>query len=195
MPVHTKQHKNSNFVQRIVARATVLFRVTGMNERASERGFTLLIAALVASIVLALGASIFALAQKEVTLSSIGRDSQFAFYAADTAAECALYWDFRFNYFATATPAGVADPTCDQEALNATGRSDTYPYTMTSERMDLFRDATPIGDFCAEISVTKSLDPVTSALRTVIHADGYSSPCASVDTNPRTLQRSVELHY
>lgn len=160
-----------------------------------DKGFTLLIAALIASIVLALGASIFSLAQKEVTLSSIGRDSQFAFYAADAAAECALYWDFRFNYFATSTPAGVADPTCDQDALNASGRSETYPYTMTSERMDLFRDATPIGDFCAQVSVTKSLDPSTGSLRTLIHADGYSTSCASVDTNPRTLQRSVELHY
>ena len=67
-------------------------------EKKNEAGFTLLIAALVASVVLALGASIFDLAQKEVTLSSIGRDSQFAFYAADTAAECALYWDFRYSY-------------------------------------------------------------------------------------------------
>jgi len=63
-----------------------------------SRGFTLLLAALVASIVLALGTSIYEIATKEVQLSSLGRDSQFAFYAADTAAECALYWDFRYNY-------------------------------------------------------------------------------------------------
>lgn len=166
-----------------------------------ERGFTLLIAALISSIVLALGASIFALAQKEVTLSSIGRDSQFAFYAADTAAECALYWDFRFSYFGTSTPpdnqvhfeSGIEDPKCDGQSLNITDQPQTYPYTMTSERMDLFRDATST---CVQVSVTKSLDPPpSSALRTLIHADGYSTPCASIDTNPRTLQRSVELHY
>lgn len=159
-----------------------------------NRGFTLLLAALISSIVLALGASIFALAQKEVTLSSIGRDSQFAFYTADAIAECALYWDFRFNYFATATPAGVPEPTCDGALLNATGRSETYPYTMASARVDLFQDATPIGDFCAQVSVTKSVD-AGGALRTLIHADGYSVNCASVDTSPRALQRSVELRY
>jgi Tfp pilus assembly protein PilX len=69
-----------------------------------ERGFTLMLAALVSSIVLALGTSIYEIAQKEVQLSALGRDSQFAFYAADTAAECALYWDFRYSYFATSSP-------------------------------------------------------------------------------------------
>ncbi len=161
----------------------------------SSRGFTLLLAALISSIVLALGASIFALAQKEITLSSLGRDSQFAFYAADAAAECALYWDFRFNYFGTSTPPGVPDPTCDGQLLNAAGRAQTYPYTMTSVKMDIFQDVKPVGDFCVQAFVTKSIDPSTSALRTLIHADGYSVPCASVETNARTLQRSVELHY
>ncbi|KKW45527.1 MAG: hypothetical protein UY98_C0044G0005 [Candidatus Kaiserbacteria bacterium GW2011_GWA2_58_9] len=73
----------------------------------SQKGFTLLLAALVSSIVLALGTSIFQLAQKELTLSSIGRDSQFAFYAADSGAECALYWDVRYQRFPTSTPASV----------------------------------------------------------------------------------------
>lgn len=158
-----------------------------------ERGFTLLLAALVSSIVLALGASIFTLAQKEITLSSLGRDSQFAFYAADTAVECALYWDFRYSYFGTSSPPGI-DPTCDGQTLNATGRSDTYPYTMTSAAMELFQDVQPIGHFCTQVSVTKSLD-ASSAVRTVIHADGYSVGCDSIETSSRTLQRSVELRY
>ena len=67
----------------------------------AQAGFTLLLAALVASIVLALGSSIFTIAKKQVTLSSLGRDSQFAFYAADTIAECALYYDVRFAAFVT----------------------------------------------------------------------------------------------
>ena len=40
----------------------------------SNRGFTLLLAALVATIVLALASSIFTIAQKQLILSSIGRD-------------------------------------------------------------------------------------------------------------------------
>ena len=57
----------------------------------NQKGFTLLLAALVASITLSLGAAIYSITLKQITLSSIGRDSQFAFYAADTLSECALY--------------------------------------------------------------------------------------------------------
>lgn len=150
-----------------------------------EAGFTLLLAALVASIAVALGASIFGIAQKELTLSSIGRDSQFAFYAADTAAECALYWDVRHDYFALTTPGGV-EPICDSQTLTVTGHDTSYPYTMVFQ-------FEPNGH-CADVSVTKSLN-ASNILATVIRADGFSVDCASTEGNPRTLQRSVELHY
>jgi len=178
----------------------------------ASRGFTLLLAALVSSIVLAVGAAIFGIAQKQVLLSAIGRDSQFAFYAADTAAECALYWDFRCNYFATSTELTTCDnpnPTCDTRQLEATGRPTAapyYPYTMVSARMDFFSDVEISGDLCAQVQVLKcqgTLNPdgsctpgdSTAPIRTLIHADGYSTNCASVDTSARALQRSVELRY
>jgi Tfp pilus assembly protein PilX len=57
-----------------------------MHPLRSQKGFTLLLAALVSTIVLALGAAIYGLVVKELALSSLGRDSQFAFFAADTGA-------------------------------------------------------------------------------------------------------------
>lgn len=169
-----------------------------------QAGFTLLLAALVTSVVLALGAAIFQIAQKQLALSSIGRDSQFAFYAADTAAECALYWDFRFGYFATSTPTSVVapDPRCDGISMNVTTISGNpsvspyYPYTKSSARMDFFQDASfSSGGYCAEVTVTKTFDQPTQAIKTVIHADGYSVNCAAVSNSSRALQRSVELKY
>jgi hypothetical protein len=146
------------------------------------RGFTLLLSVLIAAIVLALATSIFQIARKEITLSSLGRDSQFAFYAADTGAECALYWDVRFDYFATSSP-GIT-PECDtDETLNATGHSSVYPYTVSFE-------FEPNG-ICSRVYVTKS----QTSPHTVIHADGFSTNCATIATNPRALQRSVELRY
>ncbi len=193
-----------------------LFRVRGWH---TKRGFTVLLAALVVSIVLALGAAIFQLAQKQLILSSIGRDSQFAFYAADTAAECALYWDFRCNYFASSTsginPAcTIPDPPgplCDGQALkpfDPDNRSTppSYPYTMTSAKMNLFLDVAPFAGFCAQVSVTKcqgtiaadrtcTLDLTKSIIRTLIHADGYNVNCASILVSPRALQRTAEWRY
>lgn len=155
----------------------------------AQAGFTLLLAALIASIVLSLGAAIYTLAVKQVTLSSLGRDSQFAFYAADTGSECALYWDLRFGYFATSAPSTVIppNPECAGQTFDATGRSGVFPYTMTFE-------FEPNGN-CADVAVTKSVDSQTGAIRTAVHSDGYSTDCDSRTTSARTLQRSVELHY
>ncbi len=106
------------------------------NTSLSSRGFTLLLAALVASIVLSIGTAIYSIAQKQVTLASLGRDSQYAFYAADTAAECALFWDDRPNtafstqtsytsYFATTTPTTPALVQCAGNNLHKQGGLDT----------------------------------------------------------------------
>ena len=149
-----------------------------------NRGFTVLLATLVASIALSLGVAVFSLAQKQVELSRLGRDSQVAFYSADTAAECALFWDRRYDYFATSAPASVVAPApqCDAETLVASGRSTILPYTMTFQ-------FEPNG-YCAIVTVTKSsTDP-----QTVIHADGFSSACGSLSA-AKTLQRSVEIRY
>lgn len=174
-----------------------------LKKNSPSRGFTLLLAALAASIALSLGSAIFSITSKEIQLSAIGRDSQFAFYAADTAAECALYWDIRFNYFATSTPPDPQEQyVCAGQVINAAGRPATndpipYPYTMTFQ-------FEPNG-YCTNVTVLKCDGPIGSngscspaippAVRTVVHADGFNVPCADIATNPSALQRSVELNY
>jgi hypothetical protein len=185
--------------------------------KARNRGFTLLLAALVSSIVLSLGASIFILAKKEVTLSSLGRDSQYAFYGADQAAECALYWDARWQYFATTTPDSFLppdnDPTCDGQSwtpeggARTGGASGTYPYTVTFQyeptsagvsycaTVHVLKCDGPIGPWNPQTSSATCTSATPSVIHTTVHADGYSTSCATLSTDPRALQRSVELHY
>jgi hypothetical protein len=93
-----------------------------MDDLKNQKGFTLLLAALVASITLALGAAIYSIAIKQVTLSGIGRDSQFAFYNADTIAECALYQDNSQSMMPTSTLSGTYDRyfTCDGVPVDLT---------------------------------------------------------------------------
>lgn len=147
-----------------------------------NKGFTLLLASLIASLVLLLGASMFELAQKEILLSSIGRDSQFAFYAADGAAECALYWDIRHARFSTSSPP--ANVQCDgQTAAVTTGGSWPSGFTFTFEYQ-------PNG-YCAKVVLTrKDTNP-----KTVIRASGYNTSCAGLAASARALERSVELRY
>lgn len=159
--------------------------------RSSEAGFTILLAALVTSLVLSLGVSVFSIARKSITLSTLGRDSQYAFYAADTAAECALYWDSPArDAFATSTP--LASIRCDDpdppNPITVSNNLPTWPNTEFK-----IGEVTPFepNGRCAVVTITKrDTQPFTT-----IHADGYNVPCAERTTNPRTLQRSVELNY
>lgn len=152
----------------------------------SEHGFTILLAALVASLVLTLGVSIFSVAQKQVILSSLGRSSQYAFYAADSGAECALYWDIRFNFFSTTTD-GTVIPGCGG-TTPLVFDPPTVPNGQNIYTMEF--EYEPNG-YCAKVRVTKDL----IAPSTVIHADGFSVPCIDIDVSNRALQRSVELKY
>jgi len=151
--------------------------------RARQAGFTLLLTSLVASLMLTIAASMFTLVQKQIILSAIGRDSQFAFYAADSGAECALYWDFRHSAFSSVTPFTTA--VCDGESLG------TITFAGYGTPMEF--EYEPNG-YCARVSVTKAA-PVNGVSRTTIYARGYSSSCASIETNARALERAVELYY
>lgn len=159
--------------------------------RKSEAGFTILLAALVTSLVLSLGIAVFSIARKSVTLSTLGRDSQYAFYAADTAAECALYWDVPpRDAFSTSSP--IAAIRCDDpdppNPITVANNLPVWPNTVFTIGV-----ATPFepNGRCAVVTITKRDQPPF----TTIHADGYNVPCAERTTNPRTLQRSVELSY
>lgn len=149
-------------------------------KESAQRGFTLLLATLMSALLLLLGAAIFSLIKKEIILSSLGRDSQLAFYAADTAAECALYWDVRQNAFASSTP--YTDATCDEESLG------DLIFVAYDTPIDF--EFEPNG-YCARVSVTKR----ATHPRTTIQSRGYSTSCANIEVSPRTLERAVRLTY
>jgi type II secretory pathway pseudopilin PulG len=56
-------------------------------------GFALLFAILVSILIVSIGASIISISLRQIILSSTSRESQLAFYAANTGIECAFYWD------------------------------------------------------------------------------------------------------
>lgn len=58
-----------------------------------NKGFTLLIAVVTTSLLLLVSFVVADIALKQIILSSSNQDSQYAFYSADSGAECAVYWD------------------------------------------------------------------------------------------------------
>lgn len=74
-----------------------------------QKGFVVLFAMLVSSIILLISAGIYNIVQKQVVLSSYARESQRAFYAADAAIDCALFYDISNRIEKSAFPVGVTN--------------------------------------------------------------------------------------
>ena len=61
----------------------------------NKKGFALLMAIILTSTLLLITYALTSITLKGLTLSYAGKDSELAFYAADTGIECAQYWDIR----------------------------------------------------------------------------------------------------
>jgi hypothetical protein len=59
----------------------------------NNKAFVLLFTLLISSILLATGLGISRLVVRQITLASLGRESQVALFAADSGIECALHWE------------------------------------------------------------------------------------------------------
>lgn len=143
----------------------------------SSAGFVLLIAILVAGVLLSIGLAIFNIAMKELLLSSSGRDSQFAFYAADSGAECALYWEQKRGGFSTTTSSTIS---CNNTNGSVGGSGYDTPMTFQFD----------IDGFCSIVSVTKS----ETHPRTKVESKGYNTACGDT-TNPRRIERAIRVTY
>lgn len=78
----------------------------------NPRGFTIFFATLVASLALAIGLAIYDITVRQLSLSTTMIQSQYAIFAADSGAECALYWDSKYggsgSAFATSSTSSYA---------------------------------------------------------------------------------------
>lgn len=165
----------------------------------NQKGFALLFAVLISSVLLSIGISIFNLTLKELILSSSGRESQFAFYAADTGAECALYWDAKgIDIFATSSNSRTpnpANPDCVGQAItidNFVGaRTLTYAATRFNVNIpntDYLGNPAP---YCAIVTVSKTF--TGGIIKTDIDSRGYNMDCVSTD--PNKVERGLQVHY
>ena len=175
-----------------------------------KKGFTLLFAVIVSTLVLAVGGSIINIALKQLVLSGTGRESQYAFYAANTGIECALYWDIAGvngePAFATSTAfsipssAGCADTpniyddqSTDPEVRDFSVEDLGDGLTESYFRLQNFKNVT--GDdleYCADVYVRKQTDPSGRVTSTVIESRGYNT-CNS--NSPRRIERGLEMNY
>lgn len=146
-----------------------------------QRGFTLLMSVLISSVLLALGYEIYNLAVKEVTLSSAGRESQFAFFAADTGVECALWADSKLDAFSTTSD--VVELDCGNATSTLAHSFNGTDYITTFDLITGSGSRTQ----CTNIIVTRQ-----EPKKTFIESFGHNT-CNQND--PLRLERAIRVTY
>lgn len=166
------------------------------NQSSPEEGFVILIAVLVSSLLISLGAFIASIAVKELALSVSGRDSQLAFYAADAGAECALYQDLHVQAFAASSSASApSNLLCNSSSTPVTVEDDL---SNSNRGVSTFSVSFPQNDGddeefspYAEVRITKN-DIGGPDDETIIESRGYN--VKSTSTTNR-VERALEVTY
>lgn len=169
----------------------------------TARGFTIFFAMLVGGLALSIGVAIFDLTVRELDLSSTATQSQYAIYAADTGAECALYWDIKCtagacpsssggSAFATSSssviPADGSNLLCNGVDTTAAGNRTVVRPLNAGAATTTFTVTFLPQPYCVQVQVEKSGTPT----QTVITSRGYNT-CDTGALN--RLERVLQVSY
>ncbi len=161
-------------------------------------GFTMFFAVLVASLALAIGLAILDLMMRQLQLSEVTSQSQYAMYAADTGAECALYWDNKYNTnkSAFATSSVSSPPTsgvfCENIDIAAHGTPPSSSWSISSGANAATTTFTLTNgtNACTTVQVGKSL--YLGFERTTILSYGHNT-CNTSASN--LVEREIKVSY
>lgn len=140
-----------------------------------NKGFTLLVAIVVTSMLLIISFVVANIAYKQLVIANSNQESQYAFYNADSGIECAVYWDFENNTTAF-NPAGPLSITCNSQTLVPT----VVSAATTTFRLNLTKG-------CVDVNVGKQPGNIT-----IIDARGYNNCTVG---SIRRLERAEKLTY
>ncbi|MFM7088299.1 MAG: pilus assembly PilX N-terminal domain-containing protein, partial [Candidatus Paceibacterota bacterium] len=159
-----------------------------------KEGFVMLFAVVLTSIIMAIALGLAEMSLRAVSFSSTGPQSNEAFFAADTGAECALYYDLRgTKSFFGVDPASidslvaVATPNCAGTALDLYQGTDIGPWIFYLPNLGASRKS------CARVTVTKSTSSDTTSIVSEGYNIGEGTDCASTST--RRVERRLEVNY
>ncbi|KKS44268.1 MAG: hypothetical protein UV08_C0023G0007 [Parcubacteria group bacterium GW2011_GWA2_42_18] len=161
-----------------------------------KAGFAMLFSVLISSLLVVIGLSIFNITLKELTISTASRESQTAFYAANSGMECALYWDLRGNELRSAfastsvlaeiTSAKSVPAFCNIVRINETTSSATTNFEFK------INDPNDSNGPCANVTVTKTPNsPESGKMTTKIESQGKNICGTSGRRVERGLRASI----
>lgn len=207
----TKQNKNRSLSSRSTAgRGESSVFATNRNS-----GFAVLFAVLLASFLITLGISIFNISLKEILIATSARDSQVAYYIADSARECALYWDIKQGVFPACTDPkdlicanflnvnGIVTPanspykvdiTCNGNPYTLNFQKNGLTYTTFNELNnssilpDFFKASSTLSSPVSNISITKEFKLASTTVITTIETWGHNTGIIG-----RRVERGIKM--
>lgn len=143
---------------------------------------------------LSFGLSLGSLGYKQQVLASGSTASQYAFYAADAALECALHADQKLDSFAypPSDPSDIPEIICDNITPFSQTKSWSSSLWIVTNRLSL-----DSGDRCADVTVYKYTTPQPPNNATsYLFSQGYDVPCSVIDIeNARFVSRGISIYY
>jgi hypothetical protein len=165
-----------------------------------HKGYTLLFAVLLSSMVLAISVSVLNIARKEIILSSGARESAAAIYIADGAIDCAVFHDQNSQFNTSSTHVPVTCGGIDRDVGVTTGTVAGIAFTRYTFYVS---DNINITSPCAAVTVDRYVagpDPVVTPAKTIIEARGYNlgydagtGTCGA--RHPRKVERAFRYSY
>lgn len=181
-------------------------------KKKDNKGFTLFVSLVVSSLILSVSMSLSNIILKQLVFAHTGSESQLAFYAADSGAECALYWDRKGingetlydGSFATTTVSTAAEGPLDilcgmglqnypsygprvgsiQKIVGGLSQNEaTTTFYVNYSDSNLALNH----EACAKVTVSKIIDTNTGEEITRIDSRGYNAPFIGTRLGPQDV--------
>jgi hypothetical protein len=158
-----------------------------------NKGFALLFAVTISSILLSVALGVADIAVNEIKFGTSARDTNDAFFAADTAIECALFNDKPApgpNSFPVAGPATPITCASNPPITPVFTPPNPALYTFTVNTLG------SSGLSCAKVTISKDTVVRAPSILTTIISDGYNTGDASCNsTTTNRVQRELKVSY
>lgn len=156
-----------------------------------SRGFVILFAVVLSAIILSITMGVANITIKEAKFSTSAKDTNYAFFAADTGIECALVNDKTPTSFplpGAITPFTI-DCKSDTPTLDGGGNVDDRTYTFHVSGLG-------DGKNCAEVTVRKyksGTDTLTDVVSKGYNLGGDNNSCTSANLD--RIEREIKVNY
>lgn len=158
----------------------------------TQKGYAILVTIVVVSIITLIAIGLSRSTYKQLILSSLAKDSQVSFYQADTASECALYFDRVLISKIPVTDPVTLPPSSFSCGMDSIEMDVSTPDVNGSYNINPPTEILDSNDQpCFRIEVAKELDAL-GATTTTIKAKGYNICNTS---NLRTVERTISISY